>query len=690
MLTGGGANPSRLFEWLGATMTNTVGNPTTTVQESAGWGRFQGRADAYAGAPMELRFHLDSDNTVQFPGVAIDDVTVTACEPLPADPEITLEKTVGTVSGACAATDAITVDVGTPVTYCYTVTNTGNVTLTTHTLVDDQLGVLLENEPLELEPGESAIVTVDDVVLDSTTTNTATWTATDDVVTTSCSAGGITISGASGSPYPSTLTIAGAPTSADLVTLSLAGVSHTFTSDIDALLVGPAGDNLVVMSDVSGGQDNQGIDLFLTDAAASALPGTGPLASGDFRPADYVAKADDFPAPAPAPPYGTPEPAGSDTFSSQFGGSDPNGTWSLYVTDAFPTADDGSIDGWCLTATQNGANSASDTDSATVTVLIPDISVDPTSLSSTQLPGVQTVLPLDIDNGGDGTLDWDIVEAAPLNAEGRPRPLGGPVFYADRAVFDADAPGLPIEDFENTLVPPNSVLSCDGPFNSATNDACFAPGAILPGISLDNTVAGQQMVVLTAGFLGATSVTVGPNTFTDELDITFPDGGISAVGLDLQMDVAGNVDITVFGIGGVEIGSQTVAVSTIGDPVFWGVVAGEPIESIHVVSPDGNGELVDDVAFGASSACVNPSDVPWLSVDTTSGTTPPLGSSTVQVTLDSAGLAAGTYEALLCILSNDPDTARLEVPVSLEVEDTMPFLADFEEGNLSEWSASQP
>lgn len=86
----GPTNSIRLFEWLDATMNNTVGNPTTTIAESAGWGRFTRQVDSYAGINNdELRFHVDSDTTVQLAGVAIDDVSVTACRPLLADLSIT-------------------------------------------------------------------------------------------------------------------------------------------------------------------------------------------------------------------------------------------------------------------------------------------------------------------------------------------------------------------------------------------------------------------------------------------------------------------------------------------------------------------------------------------------------------------------------------------------------------------------
>jgi hypothetical protein len=72
--------------------------------------------------------------------------------------------------------------------------------------------------------------------------------------------------------------------------------------------------------------------------------------------------------------------------------------------------------------------------------------------------------------------------------------------------------------------------------------------------------------------------------------------------------------------------------------------------------------------FGtAQFPCDNPADVSWLGVDPDSGTTAAGGSSNVTVTFDSTGLDAGTYNALLCVESNDPATPLVEVAVSLEV-----------------------
>lgn len=66
--------------------------------------------------------------------------------------------------------------------------------------------------------------------------------------------------------------------------------------------------------------------------------------------------------------------------------------------------------------------------------------------------------------------------------------------------------------------------------------------------------------------------------------------------------------------------------------------------------------------------CDSPADVPWLSVSDSSGSTEAGEQSPINVTLSSAGLDAGIYEARLCISSNDAANPLVVVPVSLEVE----------------------
>ncbi|CAG0937156.1 hypothetical protein TFLX_06067 [Thermoflexales bacterium] len=97
---------------------------------------------------------------------------------IPSLPAIALAKTVGTDPAVCAATKTITLTAGgsSNVTYCYTVRNTGNLTLTRHTLIDDRLGTLLLDFPYSLVPGASAFLT-QAAVITGTTINSATWTA---------------------------------------------------------------------------------------------------------------------------------------------------------------------------------------------------------------------------------------------------------------------------------------------------------------------------------------------------------------------------------------------------------------------------------------------------------------------------------------------------------------------------------
>jgi hypothetical protein len=53
------------------------------------------------------------------------------------------------------------------------------------------------------------------------------------------------------------------------------------------------------------------------------------------------------------------------------------------------------------------------------------------------------------------------------------------------------------------------------------------------------------------------------------------------------------------------------------------------------------------------TVCDNPTDISWISVNPSSGTTARARAAEVEVTLDSTGVAAGTYTAYLCVNSND-------------------------------------
>jgi uncharacterized repeat protein (TIGR01451 family) len=112
------------------------------------------------------------------------------------------------------------------------------------------------------------------------------------------------------------------------------------------LLVGPGGQKVLLMSGVGQfGGSAANVDLTFDDFAASSLPANGSLASGTFKPTDAsIAGSVVFPAPAPSP-----APAARyRTALSDFNGTIPNGTWSLYVFDN-ARGNAGSIQGgWSL------------------------------------------------------------------------------------------------------------------------------------------------------------------------------------------------------------------------------------------------------------------------------------------------------------------------------------------------------
>jgi hypothetical protein len=179
--------------------------------------------------------------------------------------------------------------------------------------------------------------------------------------------------------------------------------------------------------------------------------------------------------------------------------------------------------------------------------------------------------------------------------------------YTDRATFDAAAPGLPVETFENNSAA--GIVSFPDPLDSTTNNGTFAPGDILPGISfsvIDNGGSGD-LVLLPAGSLGGgappTDV-VGPNTFVEALQIDLLPA-VTAIGLDVfGLANPNNLNVSFFD-GGSLLGSVTVfAGSTatfVGATNFGGSITRVTTNLSDV------GELVDDVAFGTPAAAPSPS-----------------------------------------------------------------------------------
>jgi subtilisin-like proprotein convertase family protein len=148
-------------------------------------------------------------------------------------------------------------------------------------------------------------------------------------------------------PYPSTINLAGFQGLISKVTVTLHGISHSYVSDLDVLLVGPNGQTVMLLSDAGDVSDVMDVTITLDDAAADLVPEFSAFGSGVYRPTDYG--GGDILAPAaPEGPYGN--------ALMNFNGTSPNGTWSLFVHDDYSEEDAGVVTGgWTLAISTSSA-----------------------------------------------------------------------------------------------------------------------------------------------------------------------------------------------------------------------------------------------------------------------------------------------------------------------------------------------
>ena len=130
-------------------------------------------------------------------------------------------------------------------------------------------------------------------------------------------------------PYPSAIVVSNLVGTVSKTTATFSLLTHTYTSDIDALLVGPQGQTTMLMAE-AGVYGAFGETFTFDDDATNYLPSEDYLISGTFKPTFYpdpYPTNNTMPPPAPAGPYGL--------VLSTFNGIDPNGLWSLFVRDDF-------------------------------------------------------------------------------------------------------------------------------------------------------------------------------------------------------------------------------------------------------------------------------------------------------------------------------------------------------------------
>ncbi len=127
-------------------------------------------------------------------------------------------------------------------------------------------------------------------------------------------------------PYPSTIEVAGTNGVVTDVNVTLHEIAVTNVGDLDVMLVGPGGQQTLLMSDAAEFPGSVGLprDLTFDDEAPEPLPPFEPLPGpGIYRPTDYGSAVDSFDPPAPA--------SDGSTALSVFDGTVADGEWQLFV-----------------------------------------------------------------------------------------------------------------------------------------------------------------------------------------------------------------------------------------------------------------------------------------------------------------------------------------------------------------------
>lgn len=145
---------------------------------------------------------------------------------------------------------------------------------------------------------------------------------------------------ASATPYPASITVSGMATNPIKVTVSLKGLTHTYPSDMNALLVSPAGQKIILMTTAGGADSISDLTVTFDDTADTAISSSETMQSRSYKPTDNSTSYA-LNSPAPKRPYGT--------SLAVLTNENPNGIWKLFVTDN-SGGDAGTISGgWRLT-----------------------------------------------------------------------------------------------------------------------------------------------------------------------------------------------------------------------------------------------------------------------------------------------------------------------------------------------------
>jgi uncharacterized delta-60 repeat protein/uncharacterized repeat protein (TIGR01451 family) len=284
-------------------------------------------------------------------------------------------------------------------------------------------------------------------------------------------------------PYPSVINVSSLNGAVTKATVTVSNVYHTWPSDIDMLLVSPAGQKSYLMAKCGGGNVINRVSLTFDDLAATSLT-SSTIVSGTNKPTSLAASTPAFPVPAPPGPY--------NTNLSVFNGGNPNGAWSLYVIDDSHVNTGIVSNGWTLSLNTASASPA-------------DLGLAMTASAPSVITGSNITFNITLTNYGPSTAS-NVVISDTL-------PVGAVVVSASGG-GSTNTPGLVTWTLGTPLVTNAwtnfSVTMSISIAGSATNAVAFTAGTSDPNPDDDAAVAVVNVVSPTADLVLSMSGTPNP------------------------------------------------------------------------------------------------------------------------------------------------------------------------------------
>lgn len=168
-------------------------------------------------------------------------------------------------------------------------------------------------------------------------------------------------------------------------------------------------------------------------------------------------------------------------------------------------------------------------------------------------------------------------------------------FSLNEAFFHAQNPHLVTQTFAGGNVEPGDRNDCDTPVDSSSDDSCFSPGDILPGIAFSVEPGSGTVLVGPFLFFNLNPVNVlTPDGSAQKNVVLFPGNTVLAAGLRVGCFFDFGIGlpctnqalrIEVFGPGDELIGSTNVVTDSLFQ-TFVGITSDVPIERITLIDAD--------------------------------------------------------------------------------------------------------